>query len=239
MTRQRGGLHRPELARRARLAARVTVVLACVAGLEAIAAARPGGGESFSGGGGHSQGGGGGGGGAGLIFELVFWMFRLVFLYPAIGLPIVAVVVGYVIYSAHRQRQNQDWDSGPPAVLHDAVERSEMGGWDPDGSAGGAGGKAPRGIVHPKFPHLRVSAVVMTLDAAVDRAALFAHLLELNARLCGVAFATDGDHVLLVSERSTLDLDDSEVRDAIERVTTYADEHDDALVARFGGRIGA
>jgi hypothetical protein len=90
-----------------------------------------------------------------------------------------------------------------------------------------------------RFPHLRISAVVMTLDAAVDRAALFAHLLELNAHLCGVAFATDGERVLLVSERSTLDLDDSEVRDAIERVTTYADEHDDALVARFGGRVGA
>ncbi|TMQ22088.1 MAG: YbjN domain-containing protein, partial [Deltaproteobacteria bacterium] len=89
------------------------------------------------------------------------------------------------------------------------------------------------------FPHLRVSAIVMTLDAAVDRAALFAHLLELNAGLCGVAFATDGDQVLLVSERSTLDLDHSEVRDAIERVTTYADEHDDVLVARFGGRVGA
>ena len=87
--------------------------------------------------------------------------------------------------------------------------------------------------------HLRVSAVVMTLDAAVDRAALFAHLLELNAGLCAVAFATDGDQVLLVSERSTLDLDYSEVRDAIERVTTYADEHDDVLVARFGGRVGA
>jgi hypothetical protein len=92
---------------------------------------------------------------------------------------------------------------------------------------------------NPKFPHLRVSAIVMTLDAAVDRAALFGYLLELNAHLCGVAFATDGNHVLLVSERSTLDLDDSEVRDAIERVTTYADEHDDALVARFGGRVGA
>ena len=89
------------------------------------------------------------------------------------------------------------------------------------------------------FPHLRVSAVVMTLDAAVDRPALFAHLLELNAGLCGVAFATDGDHVLLVSERSTLDLDYSEVLDAIERVTTYADDHDDVLVARFGGRVGA
>ena len=89
------------------------------------------------------------------------------------------------------------------------------------------------------FPHLRASAVVMTLDSAVDRAALFAYLLELNATLCGVAFAADGDHVLLVTERSTLDLDHSEVRDAIERVTTYADEHDDVLVARFGGRVGA
>jgi hypothetical protein len=94
-------------------------------------------------------------------------------------------------------------------------------------------------IENPKFPHLRVSAVVMTLDAAVDRAALFGHLLELNAGLAGVAFAADGDQVLLVSERSTLDLDLSEVRDAIERVTTYADEHDDVLVARFGGRVGA
>jgi hypothetical protein len=94
-------------------------------------------------------------------------------------------------------------------------------------------------IERAKFPHLRISAVVMTLDAAVDRDALFAHLLDLNAGLCGVAFATDGDRVLLVSERSTLDLDDSEVRDAIERVMTYADEHDDVLVARFGGRIGA
>jgi hypothetical protein len=94
-------------------------------------------------------------------------------------------------------------------------------------------------IQRAAFPHLRVTAVVMTLDAAVDRGALFTHLLEQNAGLCGVAFAADGDHVLLVSERSTLDLDHSEVRDAIERVTTYADEHDDVLVARFGGRVGA
>ncbi len=94
-------------------------------------------------------------------------------------------------------------------------------------------------VHHSVFPHLRVSAVVMTLDAKVDRAALFAHLLGLNASLYGAAFATDGDHVLLVSERSTLDLDHSEVLDVIDRVTRYADEHDDALVARFGGRIGA
>jgi len=94
-------------------------------------------------------------------------------------------------------------------------------------------------VPHSALPHLRVSAIVMTLDDKVDRPALFAHLLECNAHLYGAAFATEGDQVLLVSERSTLDLDLSEVLDVIERVTTYADEHDDVLVARFGGRIGA
>jgi 5,10-methylenetetrahydrofolate reductase len=89
------------------------------------------------------------------------------------------------------------------------------------------------------FTHLRVCATVMTLDRAVNRAALHAHLLDLNASLCGVAFATTGDQILLVAERSTLDLDRSEVLELIRRVTTYADEHDDVLVARFGGRRGA
>lgn len=94
-------------------------------------------------------------------------------------------------------------------------------------------------LIHcSEFTHIRVCATVITLDPEVDRAALYAHLLELNAGLCGAAFATDGDHVLLVSERSTLDLDRSEVIELIRRVTTYADDHDDVLVARFGGRIG-
>jgi hypothetical protein len=90
-----------------------------------------------------------------------------------------------------------------------------------------------------EFTHIRVCATVMTIDAKVDRPALFSHLLDLNAGLCGAAFATDGDHVLLVSERSTLDLDRSEVMDLIKRVTVSADDHDDVLVARFGGRLGA
>jgi hypothetical protein len=87
-------------------------------------------------------------------------------------------------------------------------------------------------LIHrTEFTHLRV--------CVMDRLALFAHLLTLNARLCGVAFAIIGDHVLLLAERSTLDLDRSEVLELIRRVTTYADEHDDILVARFGGRLGA
>jgi hypothetical protein len=93
-------------------------------------------------------------------------------------------------------------------------------------------------VERTEFTHIRVCATVMTLDTKVDRPALFAHLLDLNAALCGAAFATDGDHVLLLSERSTLDLDRSEIDELIKRVTTTADEHDDVLVSRFGGRIG-
>jgi hypothetical protein len=62
------------------------VALIAVLGLTRIAAARPGGGDSYSGGGGHSGSSGGGGSGA-LIFELVYWLFQIVFAYPAIGLP--------------------------------------------------------------------------------------------------------------------------------------------------------
>ncbi len=94
-------------------------------------------------------------------------------------------------------------------------------------------------IDRTEFTHVRVTSVVMTMDATVDRAALFSHLLELNVGLCGAAFATDGDRILLVSERSTLDIDRSEVLELITRVTTYADDHDDVLVARFGGHLGA
>ncbi len=89
-----------------------------------------------------------------------------------------------------------------------------------------------------EFTHIRVYAVVMTLDARVDRAALHAHLLDLNATLSGAAFATAGDQILVVSERSTLDLDKSEVIELIKRVSTCADDHDDVLVARFGGALG-
>ncbi len=89
-----------------------------------------------------------------------------------------------------------------------------------------------------EFTHLRVTAAVMTFDAKVDRTALFAHLLELNDELAGAAFALRGNLVLLVAERSTLDLDRSEVLELIRRVTVTADDHDDALVARFGGVHG-
>jgi hypothetical protein len=127
-------------------------------------------------------------------------------------------------------------DLGHPIPASRTKDGSALHGW-----------KIPKGssitkvtLIHrTEFTHLRVCAVVMTLDPDMDRQSLLGHLLDLNASLCGVAFATAGDQVLLVAERSTLDLDRSEVLDLIRRVTTYADEHDDVLVARFGGRLGA
>src|SRR5579863_9296642 len=68
-------------------------------------------------------------------------------------------------------------------------------------------------VAHPEFTHLRLSAVVLTMDGKVARGALFAHLLELNATMCGNAFALEGDRIVLVAERSTLDLDRSELLD--------------------------
>jgi hypothetical protein len=85
---------------------------------------------------------------------------------------------------------------------------------------------------------LHLSATVVRLDAKVDRPRLFQRLLELNASAVkGAAFGLQGDDVVLVAERSTLDLDLSEVADLVKKIEEYADHYDDALVAEFGGKI--
>jgi len=92
----------------------------------------------------------------------------------------------------------------------------------------------------PEFWHLRVAAVVMTADEQVDAPKLFGHLLRLNAEeIHGAAFGLRGDRVVLISERSTRDIDRSEVFDVINRIQDYADHYDDKLVADFGGTIGS
>lgn len=87
--------------------------------------------------------------------------------------------------------------------------------------------------------HLRASSIVLTIDAGVDQSRLFRHLLGLNrSTLCSAAFALEGEHVQVVSERPTMDLDRSEVLDLIHRVEVYADTYDDQIVAEFGGTLG-
>ena len=84
---------------------------------------------------------------------------------------------------------------------------------------------------------LRVTAPVLHLAAGVDAPRLFRRLLELNAtKVAGAAFGLRDDHVVLVAERTTVDLDPSEVVDIIKRVEDFADHYDDVLVTEFGGR---
>ncbi len=90
----------------------------------------------------------------------------------------------------------------------------------------------------PGTPHLRVATPVMTPATGSDRAALHADLLGRNLDLCGMAFALDGDKVLLVGERSTVDLDRSEVIALIGGLARTADGVDGELVERYGGRLG-
>ncbi len=106
----------------------VALFLVVIAG---VAVARPGGGESYSGGGGHGGGGGGGGGDAGAVFELIYWLLRLVFYYPQVGLPLLGIVIGWVVYSAYKQHQNKDWDSGPPVELERAIDLERVRRLDP------------------------------------------------------------------------------------------------------------
>lgn len=94
-------------------------------------------------------------------------------------------------------------------------------------------------VEHPKSYVVRVSAAVLTVNEDVDREALFARLLALNAvEVTGAAFALQDPEVQLLSERTTLDLDRGALRDLIDSVRHFADEYDDKLVDEFGGFLG-
>ncbi|MBT8496471.1 MAG: YbjN domain-containing protein [Deltaproteobacteria bacterium] len=95
-------------------------------------------------------------------------------------------------------------------------------------------------LVHAEdFTHLRAACTIMSLDDGVDRSALFARLLELNeSALCGAAFGLKANQIRLVAERSTRDLDRSEVASLVGNLENYADDYDEQLVAQFGGTLG-
>jgi hypothetical protein len=79
---------------------------------------------------------------------------------------------------------------------------------------------------------LRVVASVGSVRPGADGAALFRRLLELNAtEVKGVAFGLQGDAVVLVSERTTLDLDPSEVMDILRRAEGFASHYAQVLAA--------
>ncbi len=67
--------------------------------------------------------------------------------------------------------------------------------------------------------------------------ALYRHLNEVNRGIhYGRVYYEDGD-VIVSTELLAEDLDPRELQNACECVGTISDAHDDALVARFGGRV--
>ncbi len=84
-------------------------------------------------------------------------------------------------------------------------------------------------------PQLRIVAPILRI-AAGDPLGLCRSLLELNAGGLGaVSFGLQGDRVVVVAERRTLDLEPAEVEYLVQRVGAVGDHYDDELIARFGG----
>ncbi len=87
---------------------------------------------------------------------------------------------------------------------------------------------------------VRVVATVVRLGASVDRLPLYEKLLQLNSsHVSGAAFALVDNQILLTSERSTMDLDRSELLALISAVRDLANEYDDKLVSQFAGVMRA
>ena len=113
-----------------------TLVIVTIA---ATATARPGGGESYSGGTDSSGGGGGGGGGgdsAGLIINLIILCFE----YPYIGIPLLLIVGGFIVFRAIARSKSNSWSTNnasnyafrpqyrPPPPRRVAVTRAQIDG---------------------------------------------------------------------------------------------------------------
>ncbi|HEX5659418.1 MAG TPA: TIM44-like domain-containing protein [Polyangiales bacterium] len=92
----------------------VALVWSCAA----VAFARPGGGETFS-----SPGRDGGGGGDGaIVFELIWFLLRLTFMYPKLMLPVL-LVIAFLIWRS-RQVRLEDWTT--PQHPHPPVMRTDL-----------------------------------------------------------------------------------------------------------------
>lgn len=67
---------------------------------------------------------------------------------------------------------------------------------------------------------------------------LWRNLLELNVNaLTGAAFGLRDGEIVLTTDRSTLDLERTEIEDMIRRIGAYANHYDDLLAGTFSNKI--
>lgn len=89
--------------------------------------------------------------------------------------------------------------------------------------------EGPEGTLRVLAPILRPP------DEPTTQARLFRRLLELNGtELTGAAFGLLGGDVVVVAERSIIDLDASETDALLATVTQVADHYDDELADQYG-----
>ena len=87
------------------------------------------------------------------------------------------------------------------------------------------------------YHSLQIIAPILRIpERGSNLLSLYRHLLSLNVQeLSSVAFGIQDDTVVIIADRSTEDLDQSEIKDLVLRIGFYADLYDDALVTQFGG----
>ena len=99
----------------------------------AVALARPGGGQTFSGPSDSGGGDGGGGGGGAIVFELVWFLMRLVFMYPKVMIPLLVVVA--IIWMRSKKGRLEDWDTPHHAHPIVGATRAQFARRAPAGSS--------------------------------------------------------------------------------------------------------
>jgi hypothetical protein len=85
-------------------------------------------------------------------------------------------------------------------------------------------------------PVIRVTSPIVTIPETGDVSAFYRHLLDINSSLTSCALATNEQAVLVVSQRSTAQLDQEELDSTIWNVAYVADLLDDKLVKEYGAR---
>lgn len=85
-----------------------------------------------------------------------------------------------------------------------------------------------------------VAPVLVPPEEKEKRAALFEHVLTLNARgLSNAAFGLLDGRLIVVSERPTEGLDADELEQMLKHLSAVADTFDDRLVEAFGGELAS
>jgi hypothetical protein len=111
---------------------------------------------------------------------------------------------------------------GHPPDNSRTESEDDMPAWRVEAVGPGARVDVRLGIADDKNV-LRVTATVATLPSGDGELRILHKLLELNAtEVKGVAFGLIGSDIVLVSERSTIDLDPSEVEDILRRTEKFA-----------------